>query len=74
MKNASVIREKLSRDEMKRISGGAQKYQWNCYSGSAGDYYLTCSDVDPTAHCSGCGYSNCSMTGTKCNTITVCVC
>ena len=66
--------KKLSRKELKATVGGAQKFEWSCYSASDGGYVLTCSDVDPTAHCATCGYSDCSMTGTKCSSATICVC
>jgi hypothetical protein len=68
--------KKLSRKEIKNVTGGVvgQSYQWRCYSSEAGGYYLTCADVDPTAHCAPCGYSDCVNTGVSCNWTTACAC
>jgi len=66
--------KKLSRNEMKKVAGGTVNTLWSCYSASFGGYVLTCSLTDPTQRCSGCGYSDCTNTGTTCGSQSACEC
>jgi hypothetical protein len=65
--------KKLSRDEMRKIAGGTNKYQWSCYSSSYGGYVTICSATDPSSHCTICG-SDCTNTGVSCGNATICIC
>ena len=62
MKN---LPKKLSREEMKKIAGGTNKFIWACYSGGtflANVCSLT-NPSDPANHCSG---LTCTNTGVTC--------
>jgi hypothetical protein len=71
--------KKLARKELKAIAGGSNKFEWYCYGPGGSGWQYICSDADPSTICTigavgGCYQVNCTMTGTKCSTATICFC
>ncbi|MFT3827289.1 MAG: hypothetical protein QM731_25400 [Chitinophagaceae bacterium] len=64
MKKIQQLGQKLTRNEMKQLSGGAAAivyYRWACTE-EGGNYYLyVCRANNPAANC---GYTSCTNVGT----------